>query len=89
MPTNTSGLSNKQLPSDGKPYPFSKYCRYYAVPASHWYNLILKSSINQFFSAQFTQNIVTVFCVNPTMNSTQSSPYIHFFTGFYKVANHN
>ncbi|MGI9402462.1 MAG: hypothetical protein ACR2O0_14500 [Rhizobiaceae bacterium] len=88
MPTDTAGLSNKELPADGVPQPFSKYCRYYAVPASHWYNLTLKSNINQFFSVQFTQNIVTVFCVNPTMNSTQSSPYVHFFTGFDKSANY-
>ncbi len=89
MPTDTSGLINQPLPPDGQQQSFNKYCRYYAVPASHWYNLTLESSINQFFSVQFTQNLVTVFCVNPTQSSMKSSPYIHFFTGFDKDANYD
>lgn len=88
MPTNTSGLSNSQLPANGQMQPFNKYRRYYAVPASHWYTLTLQSDINQFFSVQFSHGLVTVFCVNPTQSSTQSSPYIHFFTGFDKTANY-
>lgn len=88
MPTDTSGLSNKELPADGQKQSFNKYQRYYAVPASHWYNLTLQSGINQYFAVQFTQGLVTVFCVNPTQSSTKSSPYIHFFTGFDKSANY-
>ncbi len=82
MPTNTSGLQNRSLPTDGSKQPFDKYVRYYAIPASHWYELSLNSSVNQFFSVQFTQGKITVFCVNPTQNSLTSSPYIHLFTGF-------
>ncbi len=88
MPTNTSGLNNKELPANGQPQSFNKYSRYYAVPASHWYNLTLQSGINQYFSVQFTQGLVTVFCVNPTISSTTSSPYVHFFTGYDKTTNY-
>lgn len=88
MPTNTSGLSNKELPANGQPQSFNKYSRYYAVPASHWYNLTLQSGISQYFAVQFTQGLVTVFCVNPTQSSTKSSPYIHFFTGFDQADNY-
>lgn len=88
MPTNTSGLSNKTLPSDGQPQNFSKYCRYYAIPATHWYNLTLKSGIDQYYSVQFTEGLVTVFCVNPTQASAGSSPNVHFFTNFNEATSY-
>ena len=88
MPTNTGGLSNQMLPSNGQPQNFSKYCRYYAVPETHWYNLTLRSGVNQYYSVQFTQGMVTVFCVNPTSAATKSSPNVHFFTGYDQSNNY-
>ena len=68
MPTDTSGLNNQQLPADGNPYPFSKYTRYYAVPASKWYQLTIVSTITQFISCQFREAKSIVFVVNQTSN---------------------
>ena len=89
MPTDTAGLNNRHLPSNGQPQGFSKYSRYYAVPASHWYNLTLKSAVDQFYAVQFTDGLVTVFCVNPTSSAEKKSPNVHFFTGFNQTDNYS
>lgn len=68
MPTNTSGLTNSLLPSDGQQYPFNKYVRYYAVPPSSWQQLTIVSTIVQFISCQFRAQQATVFVVNETSN---------------------
>lgn len=67
MPTNTSGLTNRPLPMDGSQQPFNKYMRYYAVPASKWYQLRINSVITQYISCQFRQSKAVVFVVNQTL----------------------
>ncbi|MDE1460494.1 hypothetical protein [Spartinivicinus poritis] len=69
MPTNTAGLNNQHLDATGQPQQFNKYCRYYSVPASHWYNVSINSNINQFISVQFQESTATVYIVNPTPNA--------------------
>jgi hypothetical protein len=64
MPTNTAGINNVQLPLDGANHAFKAFTRYYAVPASHWYEGILQSDINQFISVQFKENSAVVNIVN-------------------------
>jgi hypothetical protein len=64
MPTNTNGIQNKSLPLDGQPHSFEAFTRYYAVPASHWYQGYLQSNINQFISVQFKENSAVVNIVN-------------------------
>jgi hypothetical protein len=64
MPTNTQGINNQQLPADGKNHAFSKFTRYYTVPASHWYQAQLESNVNQFITIQFTEQNATVNIVN-------------------------
>ncbi|MDA7427123.1 hypothetical protein PGB28_01530 [Primorskyibacter aestuariivivens] len=66
MPTDTSGLSNQQLPADGTQHSFNKYQRYFAVPPSSWYNVTLVSTITQFISCQFTSKKAEVFVLNET-----------------------
>lgn len=68
MPTNTSGLTNRALPMDGSQQPFNKYVRYFAVPASKWYQLRIGSVITQYISCQFRQSRAVVFVVNQTVN---------------------
>jgi len=68
MPTNTSGLNNSPLQSNGEPYPFNKYTRYYSVPPSKWMSLTIVSTITQFISCQFRAEKATVFVVNETSN---------------------
>lgn len=68
MPINTAGLNNKQLPADGVEYPFDKYTRYYAVPASKWYALALYSPVTQFIACQFREQKAIVFVLNETSN---------------------
>jgi|SRR3984885_3520420 hypothetical protein len=64
MPINTSGIQNKSLPLDGQAHSFEEFTRYYAVPASHWYQGYLRSDINQFISVQFKENSAVVNIVN-------------------------
>jgi hypothetical protein len=64
MPTNTQGISNQQLPLDGQPHAFTKFTRYFAVPASHWYSGQITSNINQFISVQFQEHTAQVIVVN-------------------------
>lgn len=68
MPTDTSGLTNQQLPSDGKQHSFNKYHRYFAVPPSNWHALSITSTITQFISCQFRSQEATVYVVNETSN---------------------
>jgi len=68
MPVDTSGISNQQLPLDGKPHSFTKFTRYYAVPKSTWYSGYIQSNINQFISVQFKENAADVYIVNCTMD---------------------
>lgn len=64
MPTDTSGINNIGLPLDGQFQPFTKFTRYFAVPASHRYSGTLQSNINQCISVQFKENSATVNIVN-------------------------
>lgn len=65
MPTNTTGIENLSLPADGQNHPFSKFTRYYQVPESHWYQVQVESSINQFISICYTSmKAATVSVVN-------------------------
>jgi len=64
MPTNVSGISNQGLPADGNVHPFTKFTRYYTVPESHWYQVQVSSTLNQFISASFAMKTATVSIVN-------------------------
>lgn len=68
MPTDTSGLDNGPLPSDGVAHPFDKYRRYYAVPSSTWHQLTITSPNVQFISAQFQTAKAVVNVVRETAN---------------------
>ncbi|MCW3465138.1 hypothetical protein [Chitinophaga nivalis] len=68
MPLDPTGINNVLLPLDGKPHSFTKFTRYAAVPASHWYAAQITSNINAFVSVQFTENTATLFCVNAPAN---------------------
>ena len=72
MPTNTAGISNRELPADGQMHPFNTFTRYYTVPQSHWYSGRIESNINQFISVQFAEQAAVVYVVNKT-----SDPAIH------------
>jgi hypothetical protein len=74
MPTGP-GLINKELPLDGKKYNFTKFTRYYAVPASHWYNLRLESNVNQFISVLFTESKAAVYIVNKIIDPSNVVKY--------------
>lgn len=64
MPTNTAGISNRQLPTDGHVYSFNRFTRYYTVPQSHWYSGQISSNVNQFISVQFSETKAQVNIVN-------------------------
>ncbi|KVM57931.1 hypothetical protein WJ58_11990 [Burkholderia ubonensis] len=64
MPTDTNGINNQSLPADGQTHPFTKFTRYYTVPASHWYQARIQSNINQFITIQFAEQKATVNIVN-------------------------
>lgn len=67
MPTDTSGLNNQQLATNGQAQSFAKYCRYFCVPPTSWHQLTLQSNIQQFISVQFQENFATIYVVNPTV----------------------
>ena len=75
MPTNTSGINNKQLPLDGNLHPFNAFTRYYAVPESHWYSGQIQSDVNQFISVQFSEQKATVNIVNSTSDPSNVIKY--------------
>ncbi len=64
MPVDTTGINNQALSADGQPHAFTKFTRYYTVPASHWYQAQIQSNINQFIAIQFSQQSATVNVVN-------------------------
>jgi hypothetical protein len=64
LPTDTSGINNQSLPADGQPHSFNKFTRYYTVPASHWYQAQVQSTINQFITIQFAEQSAKVLVVN-------------------------
>ncbi|MFW2543894.1 hypothetical protein ACN2XU_14730 [Primorskyibacter sp. 2E107] len=68
MPTDTTGLTNEQLPADGAQHEFNKYRRYWSVPASSWHQLTIVSTITQFISVQFTSSKAVVYVVGETPN---------------------
>lgn len=68
MPTNTAGINNLALPSDGQAHSFNKFTRYYSVIASHWYQAQLQSNINQFTAIQFSEQHATVTVVNQVVD---------------------
>jgi len=70
MPTNTAGINNLALPSDGQAHSFNKFTRYYSVIASHWYQAQLQSNINQFTAIQFSEQHASVTIVNQTVDPT-------------------
>ncbi|SOD39828.1 hypothetical protein [Nitrosovibrio sp. Nv4] len=67
FPINTSGINNKSLPVNGVTQNFTAFTRFYAVPASTWYQMNLQSNITQFYAAQFGpgSSAVSIYCVNP------------------------
>ncbi|MDJ1157105.1 hypothetical protein QNA08_02490 [Chelatococcus sp. SYSU_G07232] len=76
FPIGGGGLDNQQLQANGQKYNFSKYDRYYFVPQSHWYSMVIQSNINQFYSVMFMGASLTVFCVNPGPNAQAN---VYFF----------
>lgn len=85
MPTNTAGINNQPLPADGQLHPFNTFTRYYAVPASHWYQAQIQSSINQFMSVQFTERTAVVNVVNAMVDPGLTIQAVGSANGMYKV----
>ncbi|EJC78421.1 hypothetical protein Rleg10DRAFT_7156 [Rhizobium leguminosarum bv. trifolii WSM2012] len=74
MPTNTSGINNVGAPI-GSTASFTKFTRFYGVPASHWYDVTLKSNINQFISVQLTENKANVVILNQQADPSNTIAY--------------
>lgn len=85
MPTNTAGINNQQLPSDGHAHSFNKFTRYYSVIASHWYQAQLQSNINQFTVIQFSEQSATVNVVNKVVDPTILIQAVGMAVNQYKV----
>jgi hypothetical protein len=85
MPTDTSGINNWPLPEDGKTHSFSKFTRYYDVPASHWYQLQVQSNINQFIFVQFKEQSAQVVVLNSTSDPGQTVQGVGSAVNMYKV----
>ncbi|MDR3412204.1 MAG: hypothetical protein P4L87_14870 [Formivibrio sp.] len=87
MPTNTSGLNNGNLPSDGERYSFNKYSRYYFVPNAQRYVLNVSSGISAFYFAVFNSSgQVAVYVLNAPDASYQ--PIVQQFPGdLYAINN--
>lgn len=68
MPVNTQGINNQPLPPDGQNHPFTTFTRYYAVPESHWYQVQVESTINQFISVLFASQSALVSVLNATVH---------------------
>lgn len=70
FPMGGGGISNTQLPENGQVMKFSKFSRFYDVPASTWYSLTIQSNVTQFMCAQFGPggNAMAIYCVNPGPN---------------------
>lgn len=75
MPTNTSGISNMQLPMNGQPQSFNYFNRFYCVPASNWYQAQITSNIKQFMCVQFVESQATVYIVNPIVSPSTNIAY--------------
>jgi len=75
MPLNTSGINNVPLSLDGKPQQFTKFTRFYAVPASHWYGGQIQSNVNQFISVQFQEHKAVVNIVNSLVDPSSVIKY--------------
>ena len=67
FPINTAGINNSSLPVNGSTQKFAAFTRFYAVPASTWYQMNLQSNITQFYTVQFGpgSSDITIYCVNP------------------------
>lgn len=85
MPVNTAGINNKPLPTDGQLCAFTAFTRYYAVPASHWYNAQIKSNINQFISVQFSEQSAVVQIVNSLVDPGATIQGIASAEGMYTI----
>jgi hypothetical protein len=83
MPTNTAGINNQALPADGQLHAFTAFTRYYAVPASHWYNAQIQSDINQFISVQFSEQRAVVNIVNSLVDPGSTIQGIASAKGMY------
>lgn len=70
MPTNTEGITNAQLPLDGKLHQFNQAFRYFAVPPSTWVQLQIVAQKTQFISVQFLSQQATIYICNPVPNPT-------------------
>jgi hypothetical protein len=68
MPVNSSGINNQPLPADGQNHQFQRFTRFYSVPESHWYQVQVESTINQFISVLFAEQYATVSVVNATVH---------------------
>jgi hypothetical protein len=69
MPISTVGLNNLPLANNGQKQPFAQYDRYFSVPASAWQALTISSTLTQFISLQFQQDLVTAYICNPGPNA--------------------
>jgi hypothetical protein len=58
------GIDNRELPANGQPQNFNKFTRFYTVPQSHWYDVIVRSDVNQFIVVQFSEAKALVLVVN-------------------------
>lgn len=65
MPTNTSGLNNNFLPTNGQAQSFNQLNRWFAVPTSTWWTYGITGGANvQFITVMFTENSAIVNIVN-------------------------
>ncbi len=85
MPTNTAGINNQPLPSDGQAHAFNKFTRYYSVIASHWYQAQLQSNINQFTAIQFSEQYAAVSVVNQVVNPALLIQAVGMAVNQYKI----
>lgn len=75
MPTNTAGITNRQLLMDGNVHAFNRLTRFYAVPKSHWYAGQITSDVNQFISVQFSESQAQVNIVNELVSPSHVIKY--------------
>lgn len=89
MPTNTGGINNQQLPANGQNCSFTKFTRFYSVPASHWYQAQLQSNINQFISIQFAEQYATINVVNSLVDPSPQVQAVGIAQGQFKINTSN
>lgn len=66
MPLNTSGMTSREMPTDGHEHTFDKYTWYYGTIGWPWLLLTLTSDVKQFLCVQFAKTAADVFVLNDT-----------------------